>query len=292
MIDGCARKGFDAVEFDNLDSWTRFDGTPLAKKVPFGKSQALAFARLITRYAHGKDMAVGAEEHRRRHAQAGTARRVRLRRRGGVRPLPRVRRLPAHLRGPGSSPSNTGGRTSKRPAPQSATRSPSCCATATSRRPVAAATSSTAAEAYSGRGNCVPTKRSHMPSVISLRWAISAWAERVTRLRIGGRLIAFSIALATASGPPPEVPHRPLVDLLGRSSDLGVEGRVRPLAHRHLRHRRVAELRGDQARLDGDDVDAEALDLEAQRVGERVRPRTWSRGRRRRPGTRGSRPWS
>ncbi len=34
MIDGCARKGFDAVEFDNLDSWTRFDGTPLAKRCP------------------------------------------------------------------------------------------------------------------------------------------------------------------------------------------------------------------------------------------------------------------
>ena len=47
MIDGCAGKGFDAVEYDNLDSWTRFDGTPLAKKVPFGKRQALAYARLL-----------------------------------------------------------------------------------------------------------------------------------------------------------------------------------------------------------------------------------------------------
>ena len=29
MTDGCASKGFEAVEYDNLDSWTRFDGTPL-----------------------------------------------------------------------------------------------------------------------------------------------------------------------------------------------------------------------------------------------------------------------
>lgn len=58
MVDGCARKGFDAVEFDNLDSWTRFDGTPLADDVPFGKRQAVAFARLIARYAHGKGLAV------------------------------------------------------------------------------------------------------------------------------------------------------------------------------------------------------------------------------------------
>ncbi len=27
MIETCKRKGFDAVEYDNLDSWTRFDGT-------------------------------------------------------------------------------------------------------------------------------------------------------------------------------------------------------------------------------------------------------------------------
>ncbi len=59
MIDGCARKGYGAVEFDNLDSWTRFDGTPLAKKVPFGKRQALAFAKLLAARAHAADMAVG-----------------------------------------------------------------------------------------------------------------------------------------------------------------------------------------------------------------------------------------
>jgi hypothetical protein len=59
MIDGCAEKAFDAVEYDNLDSWTRFDGTPLAKKVPFGKKQALAYARLLAERAHAAGLAVG-----------------------------------------------------------------------------------------------------------------------------------------------------------------------------------------------------------------------------------------
>jgi hypothetical protein len=59
MIDGCAQKGFDAVEYDNLDSWTRFDGTPLAKKVPFGKRQALSYARLLAERAHAAGLAVG-----------------------------------------------------------------------------------------------------------------------------------------------------------------------------------------------------------------------------------------
>ena len=47
MVETCARNGFEAVEYDNLDSWTRFDGTPLAKRVPFGKRQALAYARRL-----------------------------------------------------------------------------------------------------------------------------------------------------------------------------------------------------------------------------------------------------
>jgi Glycoside-hydrolase family GH114 len=58
MIRACARKGFDAVEYDNLDSWTRFDGTPRAGDVPFGKREALVFARLITRRAHALGLAV------------------------------------------------------------------------------------------------------------------------------------------------------------------------------------------------------------------------------------------
>lgn len=59
MIEGCARKGYDAVEYDNLDSWTRFDDTPLADRVPFGKRAALAYARLITTRAHALGLAVG-----------------------------------------------------------------------------------------------------------------------------------------------------------------------------------------------------------------------------------------
>jgi hypothetical protein len=58
MIRGCARGGFEAVEYDNLDSWTRFDGTPLERQVPFGKRDALAFAKLLARRAHAKGLAV------------------------------------------------------------------------------------------------------------------------------------------------------------------------------------------------------------------------------------------
>ena len=59
MIRGCAGAGYDAVEFDNLDSWTRFNGTPLAARVPFGKRQALAYARLLAGRSHALDLAVG-----------------------------------------------------------------------------------------------------------------------------------------------------------------------------------------------------------------------------------------
>jgi hypothetical protein len=59
MIRVCADEGFDAVEYDNLDSWTRFDGTPREGDVPFGKSSALAVAALITRRAHALGLAVG-----------------------------------------------------------------------------------------------------------------------------------------------------------------------------------------------------------------------------------------
>ncbi len=53
----CA-KGFEAVEFDNLDSWTRFDGTPLADAVPFGRRAAVAYAELLTDHAHRRGLAV------------------------------------------------------------------------------------------------------------------------------------------------------------------------------------------------------------------------------------------
>jgi hypothetical protein len=59
MIRTCKRKGFDAVEYDNLDSWTRFDDTPREGDVPFGKAEAIAFAALITKRAHRLGLAVG-----------------------------------------------------------------------------------------------------------------------------------------------------------------------------------------------------------------------------------------
>jgi hypothetical protein len=59
MLGGCAGKGFDGVEFDNLDSWTRFDDTPLAGRVPFGKREALAYARALATRAHALGLAVG-----------------------------------------------------------------------------------------------------------------------------------------------------------------------------------------------------------------------------------------
>jgi hypothetical protein len=58
MIQTCAAKGFKAVEYDNLDSWTRFDGTPAARRVPFGKRHAIAYAELLTDQAHALGLAV------------------------------------------------------------------------------------------------------------------------------------------------------------------------------------------------------------------------------------------
>ena len=57
MVETCADKGFDAVEFDNLDSWTRFDDTPIADRVPFGPTEAAAYATLLTAAAHRHGMA-------------------------------------------------------------------------------------------------------------------------------------------------------------------------------------------------------------------------------------------
>jgi Glycoside-hydrolase family GH114 len=58
MIETCGAKGFKAVEYDNLDSWTRFDGTPAARRVPFGKRHAIAYAELLTDRAHALGLAV------------------------------------------------------------------------------------------------------------------------------------------------------------------------------------------------------------------------------------------
>jgi hypothetical protein len=59
MIRACARKGFEAIEFDNLDSWTRFRGTPDDALVPFDRTDAIAYAKALTRVAHRDGLAVG-----------------------------------------------------------------------------------------------------------------------------------------------------------------------------------------------------------------------------------------
>jgi hypothetical protein len=51
-VRGCADDGFDAVELDNLDSFTRSGG--LLKR-----SQAISYARLLVRAAHAQDLAAG-----------------------------------------------------------------------------------------------------------------------------------------------------------------------------------------------------------------------------------------
>ncbi len=51
-IDGCARDGYDAVEFDNLDSFSRSHGLVKAR-------HAKRFARLLVRRAHAAGLAAG-----------------------------------------------------------------------------------------------------------------------------------------------------------------------------------------------------------------------------------------
>ncbi|MFI1767079.1 endo alpha-1,4 polygalactosaminidase [Streptomyces sp. NPDC020800] len=51
-IDGCAKKGFDAVEPDNYDSYTRSRHLLTA-------ADATAFMRLISRHAHARHLAIG-----------------------------------------------------------------------------------------------------------------------------------------------------------------------------------------------------------------------------------------
>ncbi|MFD7923031.1 endo alpha-1,4 polygalactosaminidase [Streptomyces sp. NPDC059740] len=51
-IEGCAKNGFQAVEPDNLDSYTRSHGL-------LDKADAVAFARLLTGRAHAEGLAVG-----------------------------------------------------------------------------------------------------------------------------------------------------------------------------------------------------------------------------------------
>jgi hypothetical protein len=49
---GCAARGFDAVEFDNLDSFTRSGGM-------LKRKHAIAYARLLVRAAHSAGLAAG-----------------------------------------------------------------------------------------------------------------------------------------------------------------------------------------------------------------------------------------
>ncbi|PZE23901.1 endo alpha-1,4 polygalactosaminidase [Curtobacterium sp. MCBD17_028] len=51
-VDRCARRGFDAVEFDNLDSWTRSRGR-------LSRADALATAALLVDVAHRDGLAAG-----------------------------------------------------------------------------------------------------------------------------------------------------------------------------------------------------------------------------------------
>lgn len=50
-IDGCARDGFDAIETDNLDSWTRSKGG-------VEQEHAIAYATLLTERAHRAGLAI------------------------------------------------------------------------------------------------------------------------------------------------------------------------------------------------------------------------------------------
>ena len=51
MLQTCARKGYQAVEFDNYDSYYRFDNTG------FGPVEAVAYATLLVEQTHALGMA-------------------------------------------------------------------------------------------------------------------------------------------------------------------------------------------------------------------------------------------
>jgi hypothetical protein len=66
-IDGCAAKGFQAVEPDNLDSWTRSDGR-------LTRSDAVAYAALLATRAHRDELAIAQKNT----AELGTAAATRI----------------------------------------------------------------------------------------------------------------------------------------------------------------------------------------------------------------------
>lgn len=61
VIDGCAAHGFDAVEIDNLDTWTRFDQIP--------ESGAVALASAYIARAHAAGLAI-AQKNAAEHTEA------------------------------------------------------------------------------------------------------------------------------------------------------------------------------------------------------------------------------
>ncbi|WP_019135663.1 endo alpha-1,4 polygalactosaminidase [Cellulomonas massiliensis] len=61
VIDGCAAHGFDAVEIDNLDTWTRFDQIP--------ESGAVALASAYIERAHAAGLAI-AQKNAAEHTEA------------------------------------------------------------------------------------------------------------------------------------------------------------------------------------------------------------------------------
>ena len=131
MIETCAEKGFDAVEYDNLDSWTRFDGTPRARDVPFGRAAAIAYAESLADRAHALGLAV---------AQKNTPQLTRRQARGRIGfdfaiaeqcgALSRVRRLPRASTAIACSTSSTAAGASARRAAPPGAASRSCSATA------------------------------------------------------------------------------------------------------------------------------------------------------------------
>ncbi len=60
MIDGCANKGFDAVEFDNLDVWTRIPKMDEGRQMTeywFYQAETEDYAKLLVDYTHRQGMA-------------------------------------------------------------------------------------------------------------------------------------------------------------------------------------------------------------------------------------------
>lgn len=53
MVQRCADRGFDAVEFDNLDTFIRYDG------LGFGRAEAIEYATTIVGLAHVRGLAAG-----------------------------------------------------------------------------------------------------------------------------------------------------------------------------------------------------------------------------------------